>query len=160
MASTKQPKSKASEKKVGRPSKFSEHLVLAAEYMARAGMTDEQIAEKMGIHISTLCAWKKEYPEFSEAIKRGKDTPDDQVESALLKRALGFHNPDAVKIFMPAGADEPVYAKYSEYFPPDVMAIIYWLNNRRPRRWRKNPEESGDNGDNRLEVVISDRRKR
>jgi hypothetical protein len=37
------------------------------------------------------------------------------------RRAVGFEHP-AVKIFMPAGAPEPVYAPYMEYHPPDVNA--------------------------------------
>lgn len=143
----------------GRPSSYHKEYNLAVEYMARAGMTDKQISEKLEINEQTLNNWKKAHPDFFESLKRGKESIDDQVESALLRRALGFVNPNAVKIFMPAGASEPVYAPYDEYYPPDIMACIYWLNNRRPGKWKRNPE-SGDDDDNRLEVVVSDRRNR
>lgn len=54
------------------------------------GLTDEQIAKNIGVTPSTLYEWKKKYSEFSEALKRGKEVVDRQVENALLKRALGY----------------------------------------------------------------------
>ncbi len=138
----------------GRPLKYSgEYHPLLVEIMAQAGMTDAQMATKLGIAESTFHKWKNDFPQFSEALKRGKSTPDDQVQAALFRRAIGFERHDAVKVFMPAGAKAPGYAKYTEYFPPDVMAIIYWLNNRRPDRWKKNPEGNpGEGDDNRLVI--------
>ncbi len=44
---------------------------------------------------------------------------------------------DAVKVFMPAGAVEPVYAAYREHIPPEVNAARFWLQNRRPDPWRE-----------------------
>ena len=127
--------------KAGAPTKYNEDFhPLLVELLARVGCTDKQMAEHLKISEKTLNTWKNKYPVFLQSLKKGKETPDDQVESALLKRALGFHV-DAVKIFMPAGAKEPVYADYKEYYPPETMAIIYWLNNRRPNRWKRNPED-------------------
>lgn len=57
---------------------------------ARDGLTDEQIAENIGIANSTLYDWKNKFSEFSEALKKGKDVADRQVENALFKRALGY----------------------------------------------------------------------
>ena len=51
------------------------------------------------------------------------------------ERANGY-NYDAVKIFMPAGSKQPVYAHYVEHCPPDVAAAFIWLKNRDPERWR------------------------
>lgn len=60
------------------------------EGWARDGLTDEQIAEKLDIRRETLYAWKNKYPNISNALKKGKEVIDRQVENALLKRALGF----------------------------------------------------------------------
>ncbi len=64
--------------------------LLKLEAWARDGLKDEQLAEKMNITPSTLYEWKKKYSEISEALKRGKEVVDVQVENALLKRALGY----------------------------------------------------------------------
>ncbi len=60
------------------------------EGWARDGLTDEQIAKNIGIRRPTLYAWKKAYPDISDALKKGKEVVDYQVENALLKKALGM----------------------------------------------------------------------
>ena len=76
--------------------------------------TDEQIANKLGIGTSSFYDYKNKYSEFSEALKKGKDIIDYQVEKALLSKAL----------------------------KGDTTAIIFWLKNRRPDKWRDRKEHS------------------
>ena len=64
--------------------------LLKIEGWARDGLTDEQIAANMGIAVSTLNNWKNDHVEILEALKKGKEVVDRQVENALLKRALGY----------------------------------------------------------------------
>jgi hypothetical protein len=75
------------------------------------------------------------HPEFSEAIKGGKDAANARVERSLYERANGYNYP-AVKVFMPVGADRPVVVHCEEHCPPDVGAAFIWLKNRDPDRWR------------------------
>lgn len=122
---------------MARPSKYNALLhPLLAEAWASAGKTEAEIAEKFGVALSTLSLWKTRHPEFSDALNSGKIEPDDKVERSLFKRATGYNNPNAVKIFMPQGATAPVYAPYTEHHAPDVTACIFWLKNRRPEKWR------------------------
>jgi transcriptional regulator with XRE-family HTH domain len=100
------------------------------------GLTDQELAAFLGISCETLYSWKLSYPEFRESIARGKIEADARVAEALYRRACGYSHP-AVKIFMPAGADAPVYAPYTEHHPPDVNAGFRWLYNRQPDRWRE-----------------------
>ena len=67
----------------------TEKLILV-EGWARDGLTDVQIAEKIGISKQTFYDWKKKYIDFSDSLKRGKEVVDREVENALLKRALGY----------------------------------------------------------------------
>jgi hypothetical protein len=61
-------------------------------------------------------------------------TPDDHVERSLYSRATGYEF-DAVKIF--CNKDGVVTkVKYRQHLPPDTVACIYWLNNRRKEKWR------------------------
>lgn len=64
--------------------------LLKLEAWARDGLTDEQIAKNMGVSVATLYNYKRDYLEILEAIKRGKEVVDIEVENALLKRALGY----------------------------------------------------------------------
>lgn len=64
--------------------------LLRLEAYARDGLTDEQIAHNMGISTATLYNYKRDHLEILEALKRGKEVVDVQVENALLKRALGY----------------------------------------------------------------------
>ncbi|MCI8915639.1 MAG: transposase [Oscillospiraceae bacterium] len=118
-------------------------LTLVAGW-AREGLTDEQLAEKIGIAASTLYDWKNKYSEFSEALKKGKEIVDIQVENALLKRALGYDfqeerversDKDGVKVIQTL-----------KHIPPDTTAQIFWLKNRRPDKWRSKPaaEQNGN----------------
>lgn len=64
--------------------------LLQLEAWARNGLTDEQIASNMGITVWSLYNWKKKYSQISQALKKGKEVVDIQVENALLKSALGY----------------------------------------------------------------------
>jgi hypothetical protein len=46
-----------------------------------------------------------------------------RTSRSLYERANGY-NYDAVKIFMPAGAKQPVVVHYVEHMPPDVTAGV------------------------------------
>ena len=82
--------------------------LLKIEGWARDGLTDEQIAENIGITAATLYEWKKRFSDISEALKKGKEVVDFEVENALFKNAING----------------------------DTTAQIFWLKNRRPDKWR------------------------
>ena len=75
--------------------------LLKIEGWARDGLTDEQIAQNMGITAKTLYEWKKKYGEICESLKRGKEITDRQVENALLKRALGYEHTETTREYIP-----------------------------------------------------------
>ncbi len=64
---------------------------------ARDGLTDEQIAGNMGINVATLYRWKIQFCEICEALKKGKEVADREVENALYKRACGYVTTDTTK---------------------------------------------------------------
>ncbi len=83
------------------------------EGWARDGLTDEQIAHNAGVTAKTLYEWKNKYRDICEALKKGKEIVDFEVESALLNKALSG----------------------------DTTAQIFWLKNRRPDKWRDKPAD-------------------
>lgn len=124
---------------MGRPSSFKSEYVKQAEKLARLGATDRDLADFFGVSQQTIDNWKSQHAEFLGSLKVGKDEADGRVERSLYMRAVGYEQ-DAVKIFMPAGASEPVIAEYRERIQPDTTACIFWLKNRKKDDWRDKQE--------------------
>ncbi len=127
----------------GRPTKYKIEYCLVVEALARLGWTEDKMAEKIGIAMSTLSLWKTEHPEFSEALKAGKEEPDDTVERSLYERATGYSydSEKIVTVSMGNGLGSGVErVPIVEHCPPDVTAQIFWLKNRRPAKWRDKQE--------------------
>jgi hypothetical protein len=122
---------------MARPTSFKPEYVEQARKLAELGATDREAAEFFKVAESTLYLWKHTQPEFSEALKVGKETADARVEQSLYRRALGYSH-DAVKISTVDG--EIVQTPYVEHFPPDTTAAIFWLKNRKPDDWRDRRE--------------------
>src|ERR1700693_2381151 len=87
----------------------------------------------MPAHESCGSSWVR------EAIERGGVQADAHMAERLYHRGLGYQH-EAVRIFMPAGAEAPVYAPYVERYPPDTTAALRWLQNRQPELWRERRE--------------------
>ena len=127
--------------------------LLCLEAWARDGCTDETIALKLGINRQTLYSWKNSYNDIANALKRGKEPVDIEVENALLKKATGFyqkitkvHKVKTVKMKdgMRLETEELVVKEEDVYFPPETVAQIYWLKNRKPDKWREKPTDDTD----------------
>jgi DNA-binding XRE family transcriptional regulator len=95
----------------------TEDNLILLEGWARDGLTDEQIAHNIGIRRETLYDWKKKYPNISNALKKGKEVVDYIIENDLFKKAHEEKN---------------------------LLAMIFWLKNRRPDKWRDKPIEKID----------------
>jgi hypothetical protein len=77
----------------GRKSKYHTHVEPYLDVIAgwcRGGADDIQIAEKLGIALSSFYKYKNEFTEFSEALRENKEFADVRVMNAMYKRAIGF----------------------------------------------------------------------
>lgn len=135
----------------GRPSDYDDAFVVQAEKLAALGATDIEVADFFEVDVRTIYRWKHTHSEFCQALNAGKELADKRVENSLYQKAVGYEQ-DAVKIFMPGGAEKPVYAPYREKIAPDTTAAIFWLKNRQPGRWREKLEIGGDQ-DNPLRMI-------
>lgn len=124
---------------------------------ARDGLTDDQIAHNIGVHLSTLARWKAEHKEIRDALKKGKEVVDILVENALFKRAVGYDYEETLTEIR-TDADGNVLEKHirksKKHVPPDTTAQIYWLKNRKPDRWRDRPQADGTSGDDPVLVLL------
>lgn len=129
----------------------TEEGLLKLQRWARSGLTDEQIANNMGINTATLYRWKSQFCEIREALKKGKEVADIQVENALFKRACGYeYEEERFQAVTDPETGETVLravGAIKKHQPPDTTAAIFWLKNRLPDRWRdgKNLEVAHSN---------------
>lgn len=119
----------------GRPTDYKPTFAEQAKKLCQLGATDMELADFFEVDVRTIYRWKNAHEKFCQAVTCGKGAADERVERAFYNRAVGYSHP-AVKIFMPAGAAQPVYAEYIEHVPPDPGAAFNWLKNRKPSEWR------------------------
>ena len=124
-------------------SKYETHVkdkLILIEAWARNGLTDEQIAKNLGISKDTFYKYKKEYTDFSDSLKRGKEVVDIEVENALLKRALGYKYDEVTKERNEDTGELEITKVVTKEVQPDTTAQIFWLKNRKPGEWRDRKE--------------------
>lgn len=134
--------------------------LMLIEAWARDGYTKQDIADRIGVHISTLRDWEKHYPEIKEALRKGKEIIDYKVENALLKRALGYTVKEIKVVFgkqVKGGQTFQITKEVTEKeVAPDVTACAMWLNNRKPDKWKRNRDKivEVEEEDNNLQITI------
>ncbi|MBO5821620.1 MAG: hypothetical protein J6R86_01240, partial [Lentisphaeria bacterium] len=69
--------------------------------------------------------------------KQRKELFDDMVEAALLKRATGYEDSNGKEI------------------APDVRAALFWLQNRRPKRWKKTSNTKAKKSKTAISIQLS-----
>ena len=127
----------------GRPTLYKPEYAEQARKLCRLGATDSEVADFFEIGTTTFYRWRQDHPDFGGAVTEGKQICDDQVERALHRRAVGFAY-EAVRVFMPAGAKDPLLVPYPVQVIPDVRAAQHWLRFRRPQEWSDRREEAED----------------
>lgn len=145
----------------GRPSKYKPEFAEQARKLCLLGATNPDLAGFFDVDLATIHRWRTAHDKFRDALKVGKEEADARVERSLYQKAIGYET-ETVKIFMPAGAEEPVYAPYTEKTPPDTTAMIFWLKNRKPAEWRdrQHVEHSADDALSSLLKSVAENGKR
>lgn len=131
-------------------------LLLLAAY-ARDGMTNQDIAEKIGVTKRTFTRWMEEYPEIREAVNTSKELVDYKVENALLKAALGYTAKES-KVIMRLRQGKLTTVEQETIIKevaPDVRAITLWLNNRQTKKWRRNADNVLDNNEEDSNITVN-----
>lgn len=112
--------------------------IMLLECWSRDGYTFEDIANKIGISLSTLKSWRKSYPEIDSALKSGREIIDYKVENALLKSALGYKTKETkiTTIMRHGKVVETQTETLEKTIAPNVNACQCWLYNRLPKKWK------------------------
>ena len=102
--------------------KYDESFPKKAGIYAKAGDHDGEIADQLGICPATFYNYKRQFPEFAEALESGRAMPEMQVEDSLLELAMGLCYVTTI-VQYPDGRE----VKTVRQRPPDVRAMIHWL---------------------------------
>lgn len=127
--------------KGGRPTKFKPEYIEQAYKLGELGATEPRIARFFGVCVDTITEWKNKHPEFSAALKAGKDIADEEVVASLREKALGHY-----KTIHGYDTKTSSDYEYEQYFPPDTTAQIFWLKNRQREQWRDKQEVEHSGG--------------
>lgn len=114
------------------------------------GLIQDEIAKFFGVAERTFKYWLTQHPELRTAMTEGGAIADAEVAVSLYRRAIGYSHPEddirAVALGGNAGS-EIVITPTIKHYPPDTMAGMYWLNNRRRGQWSRSPDPSGGEED-------------
>lgn len=102
------------------PSKYRAEFCKQAKRLCLLGATDQEMADFFEVAVTNLREWFNRHPQFGAAVRAGKMAADMNVATSLYRNAIRGN----------------------------VMAQMYWLNNRRRLNWRQRQdiEVTGANG--------------
>lgn len=154
---------------MGRKSKYDDYVKPYLDKITKwckKGITEEQICKLLGIGVDSLNKYKKQYSELIDAIKKGWQNANEQVEGALFKRATGYKYIEekviAYKVktkvinVSKKNNEKEIVKEYiqriertTKHIAADVTAMIYWLWNR-TKRWNQKQDviPKGNENDN------------
>lgn len=127
--------------KRGRKSRYETHVKPYLERIPkwrRDGLTEKQVATKLGVAYSTFRKYIKEFPALMAALKKGKAELIEEIEDSLYKKAQGFEC-EETKTYIEKngnGRQKQKVEKIKKFFPPDTTAIIFALTNLRKEKWK------------------------
>lgn len=120
--------------KRGRPNAFLEKIEPRKDEIVawvKAGATNAEVAEALGVSYSTFMEHCAKNPDFSDSLKQARLSGVPEVKLALFKRAVGFEYTE-VKTSMKKDDDGEIrqyVEKIKRYALPDVGAIQTYLRN-------------------------------
>lgn len=108
------------------------------------GFKDTEIAWILGVSERTIYNWAED-PIFDAARKAGKLVADATVLETLKKLTQGYDyfEESVEKRLLPDGRSYTSQKRTKKHIPPNVVAIIFWLKNRLPDRWREKLQIEG-----------------
>jgi transposase-like protein len=123
---------------MGRPTKYKPEFAEQAEKLCNVmAATDAELAAYFGCALSTLHVWKLQYPKFAAALAAGKGPANDRVAKSLYDRAMGYSVTETdVRVVQ----GKIVKTDVVKHYPPDVVAMIFWLKNRDSSKWSDKSE--------------------
>lgn len=128
-----------------------------------AGISEKNIAKKMGIQYSTLRKWKTESVAIQEALQSGTEELARQIASSMVKRAKGYDCTEKEIILQGKSSKNGTAIEdgrvvkqrnITKHIPPDTRAAEFLLTNLLPEEWKKSQKISMDGNIKATEDVV------
>lgn len=113
--------------------KYSDTKLTLIDAWAREGLSDAQISTNLGVNVTTFNYWKRTRPELALLLEKAREPIIREVENALYKRAIGYK---FTEVNVERSRRKKIIKKTLKEVPPDVKAIIFYLTNRVPSKWK------------------------
>lgn len=120
----------------------------------RDGLTDAEIAARIGVRRQTVYEWMNRYPDIADAMRRGREVVNYAIEDTLIRRVTGY---DTVETRKEYDADGNVVRVVDQvkHIPPDTNAISFWLTNRMRERYKMRwPDTSAQSDESETGLVL------
>ena len=135
-------------KKRGRKNKYDSTILprwSEIEELKKKGLTEKEIARKIGISYSSWNKYKAEIKEFSELCNTHEVDAEviEEARSALHRRATGYLYTETKEIYEVNEEGEKRLKKIektTKYAEPDVNAINLFLKNYDKNNWSNDPQ--------------------
>ena len=115
-----------------------------------AKLTLKEIADYIGISVSTLRRWRKQSQEFDEAIQQKVDIEDrKKVQEALLQACFDrkIKTVNKKQVVDRDGIVHDLVEEKTTVIPADVRAQKFYLTNRHPARWQEKVTVAQETGE-------------
>ena len=134
------------------PSAYQPEFGPLVRKLRMLNLTLMQIADVFEVSDTTIKNWRLSYPAFAKHWDEGGVAADGDVAHAFYKRATGYSH-KAVKIQFDREGNE-MRAEYTQHYPPDTAAAMFWLMNRQPDLWKARNTNTQAPGESAGEVVV------
>lgn len=135
------------DRKPGSPSKWRTDYTRMIFWLALAGMTEMEMSNVIGISDPTFNLWKKNHPDFLNALEAGRAEAVAMAAHSLFRAGIGYELdavkiiPNRVKTYDPVTGrvikehTEVLKVPYKKHLPPNVTALTKFLAAKYPEVW-------------------------
>jgi hypothetical protein len=122
-------------------------MIKAAVKLAKKGCSNNKISEGLKVTVDTYYRWRREYPEFDEAIADARLGDLDEIEQSMGQIARGYEYQEESVEIVDDGGRKVIKKKISKkQAPPNLGAQKFILSNRRRARWSEKIEAEVSGG--------------
>jgi len=133
---------------------YSETYAAQATKLMLLGLTEQDLATFFGVSRRMLARWKKDHPEFVDALNRGKRQADMEVAHSLYQATVDrfITTRQAIKckeIYYDGNGkrvekERIEIVEVEKHIPADFRSQQFWLRNRNPAQWNEKYDDSDE----------------